>query len=310
MAELASDDLGLRRALGDRVLPLLVAAMAFLAALAGAGAVGARALALHWQSGAESSLTVQVPRPGEPDAGMPRLARALDALRADPAVASARALDAAALDRLLLPWFGAAGPPPGLVLPGVIAVRLTAGSGSEGLGGRIAAAVPGAETENQAGWVDRLAALAASLQACAWLALAVVAAVAALVIAVATRSGLLARREAIRIVHGLGATDGYIASRFARRATALAASGAALGAVAALPVLLGLAALAAPFVRAGAASAMPATPPETPSGALLALGSALPVELWLALPALPAAAAVIGFATAQGTVRRWLRRLP
>ena len=43
------DDLGLRRALGDRMLPLLVAAMAFLAALAVAGSAGAAALVRHWQ---------------------------------------------------------------------------------------------------------------------------------------------------------------------------------------------------------------------------------------------------------------------
>ena len=39
------DDLGLRRALSDRLLPLLVGAMAFLAALALAGAIGASSLA-------------------------------------------------------------------------------------------------------------------------------------------------------------------------------------------------------------------------------------------------------------------------
>ena len=38
------DDLGLRRAISDRLLPLLVAAMAFLAALALAGAVAAFAV--------------------------------------------------------------------------------------------------------------------------------------------------------------------------------------------------------------------------------------------------------------------------
>ena len=38
------DDLGLRRALGDRMLPLLVAAMTFLAALALAGSAAAAAL--------------------------------------------------------------------------------------------------------------------------------------------------------------------------------------------------------------------------------------------------------------------------
>jgi hypothetical protein len=36
----------------------------------------------------------------------------------------------------------------------------------------------------------------------------------------------------------------------------------------------------------------------------------LPVALWIALAALPAAAAVIGWTTARLTVRTWLRRLP
>ena len=57
------DDLGLRRAISDRLLPLLVAAMAFLASLALAGAVAASALARQWQEGAGSTLTVQVPQP-------------------------------------------------------------------------------------------------------------------------------------------------------------------------------------------------------------------------------------------------------
>ena len=57
------DELGLRRALSDRMLPFLVAAMAFLAALALAGWVGAASLAQHWQQGASSALTVQVPQP-------------------------------------------------------------------------------------------------------------------------------------------------------------------------------------------------------------------------------------------------------
>ncbi len=58
------DELGLRRAMSDRVLPLLVAAMAFLAALAMAGWFGSAALARHWQEGAGSALTVQVPHRG------------------------------------------------------------------------------------------------------------------------------------------------------------------------------------------------------------------------------------------------------
>jgi cell division transport system permease protein len=122
------------------------------------------------------------------------------------------------------------------------------------------------------------------------------------VISVATRAGLSVRREAIVIVHGLGATDGFIAGRFAARATLLAAVGAAGGALAALPILLTLARMAAPFVgeeqAAGAGDSMADV-----------LGS-LAAPLWLALPCLPLLAGAIGFATAQSAVRRWLRRLP
>ena len=138
-------------------------------------------------------------------------------------------------------------------------------------------------------WIRRLARLSRSLQACAGMALLLVAAVAAAVIAVATRAGLAARREAIEIVHGLGATDGYIAARFAGRATLLAATGGAAGR------------------RAGAAGAADAGDPRcavrrrgdrartVPADAL----AALPVALWMALPGLPAAAAAIGFITAH-----------
>ena len=80
------DELGLRRALADRVLPFLVAAMALLAALALAGWVGAASLARHWQEGAGAALTVQVPQPGEPAAqgGGTRLERVLALLARQP----------------------------------------------------------------------------------------------------------------------------------------------------------------------------------------------------------------------------------
>src|SRR6478672_13099579 len=84
------DELGLRRAISDRLLPFLVAAMAFLAALALAGWVGAASLARHWQQGAGSALTVQVPRPQEPVAqgSGTRLQRVLSQLVATPGITS------------------------------------------------------------------------------------------------------------------------------------------------------------------------------------------------------------------------------
>jgi cell division transport system permease protein len=284
------------------MLPFLVAAMAFLAALALAGWVGAASLTQHWQHGAGSALTVQVPRPQQPAAvgGGTRLERVRAVLLGTAGVASAQALSDEELGELLRPWLGSGAERLAVPLPAVIAVRLADPDIElDRLAHRLDEAAPGTLAESHGVWIRRLAALARSLQACAGLALLLVAAVAAAVIAVATRAGLSARREAIEIVHGLGATDGYIAARFAGRATLLAATGGVAGAVVALPVLLTLANLAAPFAGTAPAEVTPAN-----------IVAAMPATLWLTTPGLPAAAAAIGFLTAQATVRRWLRRLP
>jgi cell division transport system permease protein len=296
------DELGLRRALSDRMLPFLVAAMAFLAALALAGWIGAASLARHWQEGVGSALTVQVPQPHDAAAQGTgdRLTAVLALLTGTPGITSARALSDEELAALLRPWLGAKAERLAIPLPAVIAVRLAdAGADLEPLGHRLDAVAPGTLLEDHGVWIRRLAVLARSLQACAGLAVVLVALVAAAVIAVATRAGLSARREAIEIVHGLGATDGYIAGRFAGRATMLATVGGLAGAIVAMPVLLTLATMAAPFGNASVA-------PDSLADTLVAL----PLALWLALPGLPAGAALIGFVTAQGTVRRWLRHLP
>ena len=304
------DELGLRRALSDRMLPMLVAAMAFLAALALAGWVGSAALARQWREGAGSALTVQVPRPQELAAkgNGTRLAGALALLRGAPGIASAAALSDEALADLLRPWLGASAERLAIPLPAVVAVHLAAdGPDLPALGRRLEEIAPDTLVEDHGLWIRRLSVLARSLQACALLALGLVASVAAAVIAVATRAGLASRREAIEIVHGLGATDGFIAGRFARRATLLAATGGLAGTAVAVPVLLALAGIAAPFTgRSSAASLGTSLDLQAVADAV----SELPPELWACLIALPAAAALIGFLTAQGTVRRWLRRLP
>lgn len=295
-----SDDLGLRRALSDRLLPLLVAAMTFLAALTLAGVVAASAMALHWRDGAAAVLTVQVPDPRQADGDGTRVSRTVALLRSVPAIAQVRVLSDDELADLLRPWLGTGEQAMSLPLPAVIEVRLAPGAAEPGadVQTRLSQVAPGAFMEGHGVWLQRLTVLARSLQACAGVALLLVAGVAAAVVAVATRAGLAARRDAIEIVHGLGATDGFIAARFANRATALAATGACIGTICALPVLLGLAHLAAPFLGT-----------EADSGPRAMLSS-LPPFLWISLPVLPVAAAAIGWITAQGTVRRWLRRLP
>lgn len=296
------DALGLRRAMSDRMLALLVAAMAFLAALALGGWIGSAGLAAHWRQGAGRSLTVQVPAPADPaeHGGGARLAAVTALLSGAPGIASVHVLSETELTDLLKPWLGEGVGKLAIQVPAVIAVEL---SGDRidlaPLAARLDKEAPGTLVEDQGAWADRLTVLARSLQALAGMAFVLVAGVAVAVIAIATRAGLSLRREAIEIVHGLGATDSFIIGRFATRATALAGAGGAIGALVALPVLLTLARLAAPF--GGGATGLDS------GGTLL---SGLPASVWLALPMLPLGAAAIGFCTARNAVHRWLRRLP
>jgi cell division transport system permease protein len=206
-------------------------------------------------------------------------------------------LSSAELGDLLRPWLGAASNVAALPLPAVVEVHLAPDPNEPALAAALTAVAPGTLAESHGVWVGRLSVLALSLQACAWLALAVVVAVAAAVVMVATRAGLASRRDAIEIVHGLGATDGAIAGHFARRITRLAALGGLVGAIAALPVLFVLTDLAAPFMTGGSAA-----------GPFAAMSAREPI--WALLALLPVAAGLIGFVTAQATVRRWLRTLP
>ncbi len=293
------DDLGLREALSDRLLPMLVAAMSFLAALGLAGTLASASLARAWQNEASATLTIQVPQPNDPDATgkTMRLAAVQAALAQMPGVENPQLMSQADENKLLTPWLGGNATELGLDLPSVISARWAGASSPDALGESLDKIAPGTLVDAGAIWAARVAALTGSLQDCAAVVLLIVAAVAAAVVAVAARAGLAQRRDTITIVHGLGALDGDIAARFSSRATVLVAAGAVGGTIAALPVLAWLAALAAPFAGTGI---------DAGGGALFNL----PLPLLATLPILPLAAAGIGWVTSQITVRRWLRGLP
>jgi cell division transport system permease protein len=326
-----ADGLALRRALPDRLLPVMVAAMAVLAALALAGATGAQILSDRWSAGAASLVTIQIPQPdapatppsiAPPSGRMQALATVPVPTRADtvlavlaeiPGVSQVHRLDKNELTALLAPWLGHDGDF-ALALPAVIELHLPPDDpmAAPALARRLAAGAPGTLVERNAVWSDRLGTLADSLRTCAILAVLIVAGIATVLIAATTRAGLGARRQPIELIHAMGATDGYIAGRFARRTALLAFTGGLAGSLLALPLLVLLSRVAAPF----AASATSATLAQPTDGALPALTdwtawlSTLPTPLAATVLALAPTAALIGWLTTHITVRTWLRRLP
>ncbi len=279
--------------MADRLLPMLVGAMSFLAILAIAGTLAAASLARQWQGDTGAALTVQVPEPTGAAGNTSRVQAVLGVLQTTPGVTDARALTGRELDALLQPWLGQDAARLALPVPAVITATWSGAAPLDSLRAALNEAAPGTLAETGARWAARVAALTASLTASAAAILVIVALVAAAVVAVATHAGLAQRRETIAIIHGLGALDKDIADRFAVRATLLAAVGAAAGAGLAVPVLLWLGTLAAPFAGVLPQDAAPG----------------LPLALWLSLPGVTVAAAAIGWITTQFTVRGWLRGL-
>lgn len=273
------DPLGLRRALSDRLLPALVGAMALLAALAIVGADGAGRLAERWQQSEAGQIMLQLPRETP-------LAPVLSRLAALPGVAAVSAVPEERLRQLLAPWLGEI---PGLPLPRMIAITLELNTDQIPLLEAVQA-IPGAQLELQSEAVRLAMRLADGLRGLALAMLGIIGLVAAALVAVATHAGIAARRETILILHELGARDGDIAGRFARRLALLCALGALGGLAFAIPALWFLAMQAIPVVLARDAMA-----------------DDLP---WAMLALLPPAAALIGWLTALVTLRVWLRRLP
>ncbi len=285
-------DLQLEADPSARFLPWVIAVMVFLAALAMIGAFALDSLVRDWRDSARDTATVQIAF--DEAADMDRLVTtALDLLRSTPGIAEADALDEAAVAELLEPWLGETGVDAGLPLPRLIDIRFTPGGGIDtaALQAKLRAAVPGATLDDHATWLGSLIVLARGVQ---WLAFGIVVVIGAATVAIiifATRAGLAAHREAIEVLHLIGARDGYIARQFQRHCLMLALKGGVPGGVVAALVLALIANLASRL--------------DTPLLAPAKLGMAG----WSVFIVLPVLAGLLAMFTARATVLRTLKRM-
>lgn len=278
-------ELALERDRERRWIAAVVGALAFLATLALGLALALAGTAQRWQSSFEGTLTAEIPAGGD-------AAAALRALRAEPGVAHAELLARAKAEALLAPWLGA-GNLADLPIPALIDVKLREKVRVDvpGLRTRLAAAVPGATLDDHSGWLAGFLALARAATIVASIVVVAVALAAASCVAFATRAGLAMHREAVDLLHLVGAEDRYIAGQFAHAAMRLAFAGASAGALGAAAVL----AVAHSVASTAQSLAVP----------LPALGA----WDWAALAAVPLAATVVAAAAAYATVMRNLGRI-
>lgn len=287
---------------GGGVLAWIVTGMAMLAALALASLIVIDDASARWRQALTGQMTVELPPLAEASdavaassAEADRLAAALAVLRQSKGVARAEPVPRARVVALIEPWLGGSIEAAGLPLPQLIDVTLSndATTDRAALGERLAVAAPGAIVDDHRSWTDGLVRLARLGQAIAVAIVILMGAVAALSVVLATRARLALHREAIELLHLMGATDQYIAREFARDALIVALLGALAG--------LALAAAVGVAVLAGA--------PSLAIGAPASAAGRIGLSGWLALSSLPLWAAALAMATAWVTARRALRRM-
>jgi cell division transport system permease protein len=274
-----------------RYLPLLVAIMVYLAALAVAGALTMAKLAERWDSGLAGALTVQLPAES---ADAATLEAVVAALTATPGVRTAEPMDQQAMTALLEPWLGDALLTGDLPLPRLVAVTVDTAEPPDipALQARLEALAPGVLVDDHQRWLARLLDLARAVELMALVVVLLVVLAASIMVAFVTRMGLAAHQRSIELLHLIGAQDAYVARQFQNHALGFGLRGGLLGLVAALPTLY-LARLLLQRIDSG----------------LLPELNFLPHE-WACFILLPVAAALVTMLTARVTVLRTLARLP
>jgi cell division transport system permease protein len=278
---------------GDRYLPLVIAAMVFLAELAMATGLTLDSAARTWRSDLAGKLTIEIP---VTDAvGEPKDVRAktvADIMRQFPGITSVQVLSDAEVNKLLEPWLGNAAAVHELPLPALIDLEIETEIDINALAETVAQADPAATLDDHGLWLARLLRFvhAARLLAVAMVALA--AGALCLTVIFGTRAGLAAHRDVVELLHLVGARDETIAQRFLMHSLVLGLRGAFLGLAFAAAALYGLSRLASDI--------------DSPLITDLTLTS----HQIVALVVLPFLAAILSAITARWTVMRTLARMP
>ncbi|HVL78350.1 MAG TPA: cell division protein [Sphingomicrobium sp.] len=177
--------------------------------------------------------TVQLPGGGSDPA------QALDMLRRTPAISNVELVPEQEMRRTLERWLGPAGAGADLPVPTLIHLDLAEGADADVVASAVERRIAGARFIAHS---DNLRPLLRAMTALQWIALALVALMAAATAAtvvLAARGALDTHRSTIEIMHGIGATDLQVTHLFQRKIALDAIIGAGVGtAVAGLVLLL------------------------------------------------------------------------
>ncbi|HEY8382153.1 MAG TPA: ABC transporter permease [Microvirga sp.] len=224
---------------GGRALAAVIAILTFLAAICAGGAELVAASSAEWRSAVSREVTIQVRPQGNRNVEAD-VAKAADLARSAPGITSVQAFTKAESERLLEPWLGSGLDFSDLPVPRLIVLKIDAQTRPDlnGLRQALRQQVPGASLDDHALWLSRLSTMANTIIGIGLAFVALVLAAAALAVTFATRGAMVGNKEVVEVLHFVGANDDYIARQFQRRFFRLGLRGSAIGAGAALVMML------------------------------------------------------------------------
>ncbi len=288
----------LPREAGAASLDVVIAIMAFLAALSLCAVLIAQRTAQDWRRGLAGKLTVQVlpPARGPVEPALAReTAAAVQVLKTTRGIFSVHELSEAKTERLVEPWLGKGALVADLPLPRLIDASVVPGRHVDlvALRHRLKTAAPDGYVDDHRHWLARLSRLADTIMWSAYGVLGLIAIATAATAAFATRAGLSAHHDIVELLHQMGAHGGFIASAFDRHYLRTAFFASLVGAVLAAIVFA-----AAGGLEYVGLKPMPFLPP---------LALSMSQLTWLVL--IPVFGGAIAWATARLSVLAALRNI-
>ncbi len=286
-------DLPLDKDAHSRFLPWLIAFMVFLAVLAIGGILVLNATAARWDQGVGGTLTVQIAATDEPAQDQRNLQEVLNVIAGTSGIERYLLIEEERMLSLLAPWLGEGASAADLPLPRLIDIGLAdeAQFDLKAFTRSIQLRVTEASVDDHRVWLQRLVNLIRSVELVALSVLAFIALATTGTVIFTTRTGLAIHKEAIEVLHLIGAQDSYIAAQFASRAMMLGLKGGVIGLLLGLPALLSVGYLAKSLEGAAL--------PEMTIG----------VFEWTLFAIIPISVALLAMTTARSTVLRSLARM-
>lgn len=286
-------DLPLDKDAHSRFLPWLIAFMVFLAVLAIGGILVLNATAARWDQGVGGTLTVQIAATDDVAQDQRNLQEVLNVIAGTSGIERYLLIEEERMLSLLAPWLGEGASAADLPLPRLIDIGLAdeAQFDLKAFTRSIQIRVTEATVDDHRVWLQQLVNLIRSVELVALSVLAFIALATTGTVIFTTRTGLAIHKEAIEVLHLIGAQDSYIAAQFASRAMMLGLKGGLIGLLLGLPALF--------LVGYLAKSLEGAALPEMTIG----------VFEWVLFAIIPISVAFLAMTTARSTVLRSLARM-